>query len=116
MCYNLDVQCFLSEHLFYYPGMGEAMTTIHNVDENTITSLDKMETVEILIDALALNPIAIGKIVALLSDKTFTAVQKIPYLQLKHYIDGVKKAEENLAYGCKLSDKLFSVIQKNQIK
>ena len=27
MCYNLDVQCFISEHLFYYPGMGEAMST-----------------------------------------------------------------------------------------
>ena len=77
-------------------------------DEYSITSLDIVESIDILIDAIALNPIAIGKIVALLSDKTFTAVQKIPYMQLKHYIDGVKNAEEHLADGCKLADKLFS--------
>lgn len=77
-------------------------------DEQSTTSLEIVESLEILIDAIALNPIAIGKLVALLSDKTFTAVQKIPYMQLKRYIDGVRKAEENLADGCKLADKLFS--------
>lgn len=77
-------------------------------NDNSTTSLEIAESIEILIEAISLNPIAIGKLVALLSDKTFTVVQKIPYMQLKRYIDGVKKAEENLADGCKLSDKLFS--------
>ncbi len=44
---------------------------------------------------------------AYLSDKTYTEIQKIPYLQIKKYLDGVKRVEE-LGNSCKIADKLFS--------
>ncbi len=49
---------------------------------------------------------------AILSDESFTAVQKIPYMQLKRYIDGVRRIEDELGNACKLSDRLFSDTRK----
>lgn len=75
---------------------------------NEIDTSELMDSVETIVNAVALDPIAIGRIIALLSNKTYTAIQKIPYYQLKRYIDGVKKAEDDLGKSCKLSEKLFS--------
>lgn len=85
---------------------------MQNINENSISLFDMVESTELLFQAISLDTKAIGKIVALLSDKTFTAVQKIPYMQLKRYIDGMQKVEENLSGGCKICDKLFSDPQK----
>ena len=58
-----------------------------NIDESHVAS-DCIESIEIIVNALRLDPIAIGKLLGLLSDKTYTTIQKIPYIQLKKYIDG----------------------------
>lgn len=70
------------------------------------------ESIEIIFEAIVLDPVAMGKLVAILSDESFTAVQKIPYMQLKRYIDGVRRIEDELGNACKLSDRLFSDTRK----
>lgn len=65
------------------------------------------DVVETIIGVSMHDPLSLAKIVALIADKSYTAIQKIPYLQIKKYLDGVKKVEE-LGKACKLAEKLFS--------
>lgn len=76
-------------------------------DGNNTNVSELYDIVETIIGLATHNPLSVAKIAAFLSDKTYTAIQKIPYLQIQKYLDGVKKAEE-LGDSCKLADKLFS--------
>lgn len=69
------------------------------------------DIVETIIGVATHNPLSVAKIVALISDKTYTTIQKIPYLQIKKYFDGVKRVED-LGNSCKIGDKLFSHSKK----
>ena len=70
--------------------------------------LEAFDLFDILIAAIARDPKAIVKIMTILSDKSFTAIQKIPYVQMQKYLVGVKKVEDGLGAACKLSERLFS--------
>lgn len=76
-------------------------------DENITNASELYDIVETIIGLATHNPLSVAQIAAFLSDKTYTVIQKIPYLQIKKYLDGVKKVEE-LKDSCKLGDKLFS--------
>lgn len=76
-------------------------------DENITNTSEIYDIVEMIIGVATHDPLSVAKIAAFLSDKTYTAIQKIPYLQIKRYLDGVKKIEE-LENSCKIADKLFS--------
>lgn len=76
-------------------------------EENITNASELYDIVETIIGLATHNPLSVAKIAAFLSDKTYTVIQKIPYLQIKKYLDGVKKTEE-LGDSCKLGDKLFS--------
>ena len=77
-------------------------------DENITNARELYDIAETIIGLAMHNPLSVAKIAAFLSDNTYTAIQKIPYLQIKKYLDGVKKVEEEFGNACKLSDKLFS--------
>lgn len=76
-------------------------------DKNETNASELYDIVETIIGVATHNPLSLAKIVALLSDKAYTAIQKIPYLQIKKYFDGVKRVED-LGNSCKIGDKLFS--------
>ena len=76
-------------------------------DGNTTNISELYDIVEMIIGVATRDPLSIAKITAFLSDKTYTEIQKIPYLQIKKYLDGVKRVEE-LGNSCKIADKLFS--------
>lgn len=82
--------------------------SVINMNDGNITNASELyDIVETIIGMATHNPLSVAKIVAFLSDKTYTAIQKIPYLQIKKYLDGVKRVEE-LEKSCKMGDKLFS--------
>ncbi len=84
-------------------------------DKNEIiTSKESIELIKSIVLALSLDPIGIAELTAILVDKSYTAIQRIPYTQMKRYIDGVKKVEDDLGGACKLSDKLFSDPDKRE--
>ncbi len=76
-------------------------------DGNTTKASELYDIVETIIGVATHDPLSVAKIAAFLSDKTYTEIQKIPYLQIKKYLDGVKRVEE-LGNSCKIADKLFS--------
>lgn len=78
------------------------------INDNNDNAIETIKLIELLIKAISHDPAAMFEITALISDKSFTIIQRIPYIQLKKYIDGVKKVEDDLESACKLSDKLFS--------
>ena len=79
-----------------------------NMNDGNITNISGLcDIVETLIGVATHDPLSVAKIAAFLSDKTYTEIQKIPYLQIQKYLDGVKRVEE-LGNACKLADKLFS--------
>ncbi len=78
------------------------------MNDESITNVSELyDIVETIIGVAMHNPLSLAKIAALIADKSYTAIQKIPYLQIKKYLDGVKKVEE-LGKACKLAEKLFS--------
>ncbi len=85
--------------------LGESVT---NMNDGNITKASELyDIVETIIGVATHDPLSVAKIAAFLSDKTYTEIQKIPYLQIKKYLDGVKRVEE-LGNSCKIADKLFS--------
>lgn len=85
--------------------LGESVT---NMNDGNITKTSELyDIVETIIGVATHDPLSVAKIAAFLSDKTYTEIQKIPYLQIKKYLDGVKRVEE-LGNSCKIADKLFS--------
>lgn len=75
-------------------------------------SVNKLyDIVEIIIGMASGDSLSMAQITAFLADKTYTMIQKIPYFQIKKYLDGVKKVED-IGKACKLSDKLFSDSKK----
>ncbi len=79
-----------------------------NMNDGNITKASELyDIVETIIGVATHDPLSVAKITAFLSDKTYTEIQKIPYLQIKKYLDGVKRVEE-LGNSCKIADKLFS--------
>lgn len=85
--------------------LGESVT---NMNDGNITKASELyDIVETIIGVATHDPLSVKKMAAYLSDKTYTEIQKIPYLQIKKYLDGVKKVEE-LGNSCKIADKLFS--------
>lgn len=79
-----------------------------NMNDGNATNISELyDIVEMIIGVATRDPLSIAKITAFLSDKTYTEIQKIPYLQIKKYLDGVKRVEE-LGNSCKIADKLFS--------
>lgn len=82
--------------------------SVINMNDGNITNASELyDIVETIIGVATHNPLSVAKVAAFLSDKTYTAIQKIPYLQIKKYLDGVKRVEE-LGNSCKIGDKLFS--------
>lgn len=78
------------------------------MNDKSETNASKLyDIVDIIIGVAKHDPLSIAKIAAFLSDKAYTEIQKIPYLQIKKYLDGVKRIEE-LGNSCKIADKLFS--------
>lgn len=78
------------------------------MNDGNITNISEIyDIVETIIGVATHDPLSVAKIAAFLSDKTYTEIQKIPYLQIKKYLDGVKRVEE-LGNSCKIADKLFS--------
>ncbi len=85
--------------------LGESVT---NMNDGNITKASELyDIVETIIGVAIHDPLSVKKMAAYLSDKTYTEIQKIPYLQIKKYLDGVKRVEE-LGNSCKIADKLFS--------
>ncbi len=79
-----------------------------NMNDGNITNMSELyDIVETIIGVATHDPLSVAKIATFLSDKTYTEIQKVPYLQIKKYLDGVKRVEE-LGNSCKLADKLFS--------
>lgn len=76
-------------------------------ENKTVNFEDSFEFVETLALAISNEPVAVAKLLAIVTDKTYTAVQRVPFEQMKRYLEGVKRVEE-LGKGCTLSDKLFS--------
>lgn len=76
-------------------------------DKNETNASKLYDIVDIIIGVAKHDPLSVAKIAAFLSDKTYTEIQKIPYLQIKKYLDGVKRIEE-LGNSCKIADRLFS--------
>lgn len=82
--------------------------SVINMNDGNATNISELyDIVEMIIGVATRDPLSIAKITAFLSDKTYTEIQKIPYLQIKKYLDGVKRVEE-LGNSCKIADKLFS--------
>lgn len=82
--------------------------SVINMNDGNATNISELyDIVEMIIGVATRDPSSIAKITAFLSDKTYTEIQKIPYLQIKKYLDGVKRVEE-LGNSCKIADKLFS--------
>ena len=81
-------------------------------NRNIKSTSDVVDLMEIIICAIGHDTVALGKITAILTDGAYTAIQRIPYCQLKKYLDGVKRVEDDLGGACKLSDKLFSDMEK----
>ena len=79
------------------------MATINNSEIELATASNLVDIAETIIGVIGKNPVSIIKFITLLGDKTFTTIQKIPYLQLSKYFDGVKRVEESLGERCKLS-------------
>ncbi len=79
-----------------------------NMNGGNITKASELyDIVETIIGVATHDPLSVKKMAAYLADKTYTEIQKIPYLQIKKYLDGVKRVEE-LGNSCKIADKLFS--------
>lgn len=62
----------------------------------------------LVIGAVAGDVGAIMELTSILTSSTYTAIQKIPYLQLKRYLDGVKRIEDDYVNAVSLSSKLFT--------
>ena len=84
------------------------MYDIKDDNSSSESIVEAIDVTELIIRAFSKDPVAIAKIVAIISSESYTFFHKLPYMQLKYYIDGVLKAEEDLGNGVKLSDKLFS--------
>lgn len=82
--------------------------SVINMNDGKITNISELyDIAETIIGVATHDPLSVAKIAAFLSDKTYTEIQKLPYLQIKKYLDGVKRVEE-LGNSCKIADKLFS--------
>lgn len=73
---------------------------------------ESLDVIEIITGVVAHDPISVARMATILSDKTFTAIQKIPYMQIDKYLKGIKQVEEDFGGACKISEKLFSDPEK----
>lgn len=67
----------------------------------------------LIVQCIAGKPSALAELSAKATDKGFTFFQRWPYQKVILYIQGVKKAEDDLGSSCRLSNKLFSDPEKS---
>lgn len=71
------------------------------------SSSNNSDIISTVIGVALHDPQAITHLVELIASKSFTAFQKIPYIQLQNYLNRMKEIEDNYGDACKLSEKLF---------
>ena len=54
------------------------------------------------------DPGSIANLAAMVADTAFTFYQRIPFMKLQKYLEGVRRTESDLEATCRLSSKLFS--------
>ncbi len=80
-----------------------------NDEKNDVSDLDDtLDILDMLIDAFSGNPFALARFGKYAIDKSYTAIQQIPYKQMQMYLEGVKRVEDDLGKACEFSNKLFS--------
>ena len=77
------------------------------MDNQLIEINDNLEIIGIVIGLAKNDTVKILELSKIVKDSSLSYIQKIPFNKLAKYMDGIKRVEENIGDGCRLSDKLF---------